>query len=400
MDGTSPPNKDNENSTSSRSTQSALPLQSAFAELERSLPPLPDLERTHTQQDPIDLNMGVSPREVNPLATSLALASSASTPVPAYINRLEWNRPQSTAPPLIPLPIVPNQPTTPATNSAPPEIPTENRPEGTAEIPYVPPSELAKAMLDNQWYLFERARESQNIPLMRTALEQAISTQDLLTNLIGREQMLQVSEGWSARVEMDYLETSHRSNTNPPGQTLVPTQAEPMVLSTPHLPTANQQYLRPTPALNNQAPTYRTRRPTPDITYLGRTHSVTCEPLPPPPPPLIPPPTTHQAHQNQHVALRPTMHPQTYINQAPQPHFDQPQFHHQHHHPYAPRPQHNGGGRGRGWRRADPTVTMVRMGQSFERVERVLGRMNRLRGRGRGGRNPPYQQYQNQNQHQ
>ncbi|POW11823.1 hypothetical protein PSHT_08285 [Puccinia striiformis] len=38
----------------------------------------------------------------------------------------------------------------PSHELSPPEIPTENRPEGTAEIPYVPPSELAKAMLDNQ----------------------------------------------------------------------------------------------------------------------------------------------------------------------------------------------------------------------------------------------------------
>ncbi|KAI9620002.1 hypothetical protein H4Q26_013984 [Puccinia striiformis f. sp. tritici PST-130] len=266
--------------------------------------------------------------------------------------------------------------------------PSEGRRGGSVH----PPSELAKTMLDNQWYLFKRARESQNVALMRTALEQAISTQALLTNLIGRDEMLRVSEGWSARVEMDFLETSLRDQNN----LTAPTQAVPMVMSTPHLPSTNQQNQGPTIAPNNQAPMHRTLRPTPEITYLGRTHSVTREPLPQPPPPRIQPPSTLQAYQNQPIALRPAMHPQQYVNQAPQPHFEHQQFQPQHHHPYAPRPQPNGRGRGRGWRRVDPTTRMVRMGQSFERVERVIGRMDRIRGQGRGGRNPPYQQYQNQ----
>ncbi|KAI9619605.1 hypothetical protein KEM48_006251 [Puccinia striiformis f. sp. tritici PST-130] len=157
----------------------------------------------------------------------------------------------------------------------------------------------------------------------------------------------------------------------------------------PHLPSTNQQIQGPTIASNNQAPMHRTLRPTPEITYLGRTHSVTREPLPQPPPPRIQPPSTLQAYQNQPIALRPAMHPQQYVNQAPQPHFEHQQFQPQHHHPYAPRPQPDGRGRGQGWRRVDPTTRMVRMGQSFERVERVIGRMDRIRGRGRGGRNPP-----------
>ncbi|KAI9607972.1 hypothetical protein H4Q26_005424 [Puccinia striiformis f. sp. tritici PST-130] len=279
------------------------------------------------------LEHGSIPRDVNPFATSLALASSASTPVPAYIDRLEWNRPQSTAqalvpirpqstaPPLIPIPTVSNQPVTPATNPAPLENHTENRARDAEEEAYIPPSELAKTMLDNQWYLFKRARESQNVALMRTALEQAISTQALLTNLIGRDEMLRVSEGWSARVEMDFLETSLRGQNN----LTAPTQAVPMVMSTPHLPSTNQQNQGPTIAPNNQAPMHRTLRPTPEITYLGRTHSVTREPLPQPPPPRIQPPSTLQAYQNQPIALRPAMHPQQYVNQAPQPHFEHQQ---------------------------------------------------------------------------
>ncbi|KAI9605760.1 hypothetical protein H4Q26_004126 [Puccinia striiformis f. sp. tritici PST-130] len=107
--------------------RTALPPQSAFAELERSLPPLPDSGRTYPLPDPINLNQGVSPRDVNPMATALALASSASTPVPAHIERLEWNRPQSTAPPLIPIPTVVNRPTTPAVIPTPVETHSENQ---------------------------------------------------------------------------------------------------------------------------------------------------------------------------------------------------------------------------------------------------------------------------------
>ncbi|KAI9627903.1 hypothetical protein KEM48_011980 [Puccinia striiformis f. sp. tritici PST-130] len=85
----------------------------------------------------------------------------------------------------------------------------------------------------------------------------------------------------------------------------------PMVMSTPHLPGMNNTAPVPIPTIRH-VQRQNMRRPTPEITYLGRTHSATRVPLTPPPPPLIPPPTTHQVYQNQPVAIRPAMIPQNY----------------------------------------------------------------------------------------
>ncbi|KAH9447381.1 hypothetical protein Pst134EA_029422 [Puccinia striiformis f. sp. tritici] len=66
----------------------------------------------------------------------------------------------------------------------------------------------------------------------------------------------------------------------------------------------------------NHAQHQNARRPTPEITYLGRTHSVTPVPLTPP---LNPPPTSHLVYQNQPVAIRPAMAPPVHINQQHPP---------------------------------------------------------------------------------
>ncbi|KAH9452497.1 hypothetical protein Pst134EB_016449 [Puccinia striiformis f. sp. tritici] len=212
--------------------QSRYPISPAaaerIAELERSLPPLPDLGRTYSRPDPIDLNQGVSPRDVNTLATSLALASSASTPVPAHIDRLVLNRSQSTAPPLIPIPTIENRPMTPAVTQTNAETHQETPVTTTEEEEYVPPSETAKSMLDHQWLLFERARQAGNEPLMRTAINQAISTQELLTSLVGHEEMIRLSVGWSAQEELTFLETSRREATNRTTPMPVQSQVVPM----------------------------------------------------------------------------------------------------------------------------------------------------------------------------
>ncbi|KNE87080.1 hypothetical protein PSTG_19545 [Puccinia striiformis f. sp. tritici PST-78] len=106
----------------------------------------------------------------------------------------------------------------------------------------------------------------------------------------------------------------------------VQSQVVPMEVLTPHIPTANphtsvqpHQFQRGNNPTNNPSRAPRTRRQTPDITFLGCTHSVTREPLLPPHPPQIQPPTLHQVYQEQPVIIRPAMHPQTYANPAYQP---------------------------------------------------------------------------------
>ncbi|KAI9615718.1 hypothetical protein KEM48_005491 [Puccinia striiformis f. sp. tritici PST-130] len=205
----------------------------------------------------------------------------------------------------------------------------------------------------------------------------------------------------SRRVDLPQDFTSRSYESNHPDASTKPSRADGSVdpshpYGNPHTSVQPHQFQRGNNPTNNPSRAPRTRRQTPDITFLGRTHSVTREPLLPPHPPQIQPPTLHQVYQEQPVIIRPAMHPQTYANPAYQPPINQQPYYPQHPHPYAPHPQPHGQGCGRGWRRTDPTMRMVRMGASFERVERALGRMNRIRGRGRGGRNPPYPQYQNQ----
>ncbi|KAI9613047.1 hypothetical protein H4Q26_010319 [Puccinia striiformis f. sp. tritici PST-130] len=111
-----------------------------------------------------------------------------------------------------------------------------------------PPSATATTMLDQQWNLFQRARQARNVPLMRTALQQAISTQELLTNLVDTRKC-----------------------------------------------SGNEQYRPGTKYQRNLSRTTPEHETTDARDHLpGSYHSATRVPLTPPPPPLIPPPTTHQ----------------------------------------------------------------------------------------------------------
>jgi hypothetical protein len=51
-------------------------------------------------------------------------------------------------------------------------------------------------IFQGQWLLFVNAKEANNFCLMRRALNQAISTQDTITNLYGTPRMMEISNGW------------------------------------------------------------------------------------------------------------------------------------------------------------------------------------------------------------
>ncbi|KAI9620613.1 hypothetical protein KEM48_008152 [Puccinia striiformis f. sp. tritici PST-130] len=280
------------------------------------------LARSH---GPLDLDQGVSPRDVNLLAASLALASNMSTPVPAPIDRLGTTRPPLAASAWN---LFPSGQRTPA---SPPLVPilSENRQENSAVpmegVVSTRQYDLTKAMLDQQWALFIVAQEARNFNLMRMVLNQAIASQDLLTNPVGREEMLRVSENWVVRDELAHLDRSTLDNSDNRTQIPVQNQAGPPVVLTSSHPSANPNHAgfhhhNPRPAIPANRP-QRELRPTLEIQYLGRTHSATRERLPPPPPPSNPPPTSLQVYQNQPVALRPTMAPHIYADPPPQPHY-------------------------------------------------------------------------------
>ncbi|KAI9624279.1 hypothetical protein KEM48_009021 [Puccinia striiformis f. sp. tritici PST-130] len=214
MEEISPPSNNNKTLNTCQSSLSAQPPLNAFAELESSLPPLPETGRTYSPQGPIDFNQGVSPKDINQYATSLALASSRSTPVPMHVERLRQDRPPVLQPALIPIPTEENRQERPTTALALSENHQEPQVSSTGEEPYIPPSAIATTMLDQQWTLFQRAQQSRNVPVMRTALQQAISTQELLLHLVGHEEMLRVSLQWIARDELALLEESIQNNNS------------------------------------------------------------------------------------------------------------------------------------------------------------------------------------------
>ncbi|KAH9442390.1 hypothetical protein Pst134EB_028644 [Puccinia striiformis f. sp. tritici] len=400
-------NKPSDSNSNSNSLLAQQP-RNDFAELESSLPPLPDIGRSLPSQGPPDLDQGVSPSNVNPLAASLALASNMPTPVPAPIERFGMNRPPLAASAWNLFPFGQRTPASPPLVPIPSKVRQENTAVPMEGVVSTRQFDLAKAMLDHQWALFVVAQEARDFNLMRMALNQAIPSQDLLTNLVGREEMLRISKDWVARDELAHLDRSTSNSSGNLTQAQAPNLVGPPVIPTDSHPTANPNTApphQPVRRANHTNRNQRELRPTPEIQFLGRTHSVTRERLPPPPPP----PISHQAYQDQSVALRPVMAPQIYANPPPQHHYGyqdhqlqyhQPYAHHpqQNHypHPYAPHRHQGGGNRGPGRRQEDPTMRMVRMGESFNRVERILARTSRIRGRERRQRNQSNPQYQNQ----
>jgi hypothetical protein len=74
------------------------------------------------------------------------------------------------------------------------------------EIPAQDELTTISNIFQGQWLLFVNAKERNNYCLMRIALNQAISTQDTLTNLFGTQQMLEVSDSWLAQDKLARIE--------------------------------------------------------------------------------------------------------------------------------------------------------------------------------------------------
>ncbi|PLW41773.1 hypothetical protein PCANC_11515 [Puccinia coronata f. sp. avenae] len=67
-------------------------------------------------------------------------------------------------------------------------------------------AETAANILNGQWSLFLKAHSSNDTSLMQTTLTQAHSTQLLLQRLVGFDDMMRLSDNWSAKKELDKLE--------------------------------------------------------------------------------------------------------------------------------------------------------------------------------------------------
>jgi hypothetical protein len=84
------------------------------------------------------------------------------------------------------------------------------------EVPRPPdPAETISDVFHGQWLLFVNAKEQNDRPMMRLALNQAISSQDALENLLGTQRMLEISEGWIAREDLALLDQDSQAPTTP-----------------------------------------------------------------------------------------------------------------------------------------------------------------------------------------
>ncbi|PLW25387.1 hypothetical protein PCANC_27357 [Puccinia coronata f. sp. avenae] len=82
------------------------------------------------------------------------------------------------------------------------------------------------SILQGQWFLFINAQRRGNMHLMRTALLQAVSTQQTLASMYGTHCMMQVLDGWIAREELAQLEQSTHLQTKRRQTQVRPAQAQ------------------------------------------------------------------------------------------------------------------------------------------------------------------------------
>ncbi|PLW44502.1 hypothetical protein PCASD_11500 [Puccinia coronata f. sp. avenae] len=311
-------------------------------------------------------------------------------------------------------PSIENKNPVPHSSLLPMETETSLGPRAPLDIRSADPSSKeVKAMtstLDCQWNLFMKAWAANNFGLMRATLMQAHTSQLILQSMVGLKQMMTLSHQWSAKNELDKLETLKSSMT----------QTSPMRVdyeATRSLQVPNQ---------SNQT--------VEDICYLKTIPGGSFMPnacLPPPPPLTAPsqlnnlastipplenlqpsvlgqanpyPPLTQSVNDNfipPHHLGYPynTYHTQPEYNHQrdyypqngypPQADYRQQTSHqHRHYTPYACPGNNQNRGRGRNnnnnnRRNRDSTFNMMEIGNFFVRAERALNAIQR-RGQGRG----------------
>ncbi|KAA1101404.1 hypothetical protein PGT21_018930 [Puccinia graminis f. sp. tritici] len=308
-----------------RDTSSAPPPRNGFENLSSSLPQISKDGMRPLAQEARPSELGIYPALVNSRATSLALETMSNrlTPVPRPVERQTFAAHTSTATNLM------IQSPTPCQFNQNPIRTLSPSPAPTGQVDIIVDNqdlEVFINLFNDQWLMFIQARDNNNVPLMRAALTQAISSQEVIRDLAGGEEMLRISENWIAREELANLERSQQANPTPPVQRLAITQR------------AHSHTISPSPA-----PQPLTRQAS-EITYLGsgqqqlqnqttsqrpptahrqhqdiRMQSAQGNHLPPPPPPSTQPPRASE-HYNQHQQVQ--HHP--YYRQGTLQHHQQP----------------------------------------------------------------------------
>ncbi|OAV87722.1 hypothetical protein PTTG_09700 [Puccinia triticina 1-1 BBBD Race 1] len=255
-------------------------------------------------------------------------------------------------------------------------------------------------MFNKQFNLFFRAREAQNTLTMRLLLSQASLTQEMIIELVGKNDAIHLCQEWISRDKLNSLEASlmTQNKGNKPSNSTAQIIRPPSQL--PKVPHASQQPILATPTpeptgFQKQAMAQEFQGPTPS------NHQEFFPPLQPQPrlenqtyhgPPMLPPPPPLQTLQ-----MRPP--PASILQEVvqlfrPNPHYQLGGYNPYHYphmpHGYAdhnpPHTQGNWRGSERNWRHPpENTQWVLQIGEYLMRATQGVRRgygSGRARGRG------------------
>ncbi|WAR58467.1 hypothetical protein PtB15_5B701 [Puccinia triticina] len=373
-------------------TNSAQRPRSSFEEHESALPPLGEDFLSFPQEEPLPPDTGIPPVLYNPRETSLALASNRSTPVPRPVEREPMN-------------VAGSQPTSQPTN------PEGLRPEAPPDLALLPPIQNPQAedssgpmdlipedpeltglvnLFNDQFDLFLRAREAQNWRSVRMILTQAVTTQDMIQEIAGREETIRICQEWIPWIKLNKLESTlyHQGNNYaPPAIAAPPSQSNQSLAIAPH---PHHQPMMATPTPEPASFQHRTQ----EAGYQGHTPQYNQGLQPPPPPTqtqsrnpahngstLGPPPPPPPPHPQQLVTRLPASTPLDGSQVTRHTPYQRPGEHYQPHppqyqaagapyaHPQRHNPSQNWRGSGRNWRRPrDDTQRVLQIGAYLMRA--------------------------------
>ncbi|OAV95196.1 hypothetical protein PTTG_11141, partial [Puccinia triticina 1-1 BBBD Race 1] len=345
---------------SASATASVQPPRKGFEELESALPPLQEDFLKFPEEEPLPPDTGIPPALYQARETSLAPALNRSTPVPRLVDREQMiptaNYPQKDQPP--------SQPTNPEgmkPNASPslalfPPIQNPRREESSGLMDLIPEEMELTGLINlfnDQFDMFFRARETQNTASMKRLLSQALMTQEMIIELVGRADAICLCQEWIPSKELHQL-NQYLAQQNPADQTIrhhsqlaVAPHAnyQPMIATPTPEPTGLQYQVL---AQKFQVPTPSNRQELPQPRPEGQTYHGPQMPQPPPPPP---PPQALQVVQ----LFRPSPHYQP--GGVNPPHYPHTPHGYADHNP--PHPQDNWRGSGRNWRRPQDNTQKV-----------------------------------------
>ncbi|OAV86223.1 hypothetical protein PTTG_30015, partial [Puccinia triticina 1-1 BBBD Race 1] len=233
-----------------------------------------------------------------------------------------------------------------------------------------------------------------NVRTMRLILSQAATTQDMIEELVGREDTIRLCQEWIPRAELNEMERSiyHQQMNYIPYQ---PTHAQPPPPATSAPQTVASTALAPHPnhRLPLASPTPEpSQRPPPSTGYQGHTpahnqRSIHAPPPPPPPPPQHLMERHHPASTQLDGIPAQRHHPYQRPN-APyrrhQPHYPPADTYYEDNQQYQAH-SHDYQESERSWNRPMAnTHRIINVGEFLMRLTRSNGRGYRGRGRGRG----------------